>query len=419
VAQPLERDVAVDAEVAREHHLAHAALAELLADAVAGRGQLDIHVAAIALRIARGLGGAPKVGVARHLDSVRQLRERAGSHVRARARASAGEILDRRRAVAGSALECWRRSEGGPVPSYSIKKPTILAVDDTPGNLLALEAVLERDFELVFADSAPKAIEILKRRSDIAVVLMDIQMPGMDGFEGATRIKALPGCSDLPIVFVTAVYNEDPYIKRGYAMGGVDYFTKPFDPDLLRLKMAIYASFRQKAALLDEREQRVRETEELLVAGRKLAAFLESLPVGVLIADRSGAICQTNDEVSRIFRAGQATDRDDYGTVLDWWASDGATLKDPDGPLARALGTGVSSHNQVVQIRCFDGSEKTIVMSASPLLGVAGEIVGAVIVLKDTSESKTIEAEFESRVTRLVSLGVELEHSMQAAERKH
>jgi CheY-like chemotaxis protein len=305
------------------------------------------------------------------------------------------------------------------VPGTPIKKPTILAVDDTPGNLVAVEAVLERDFELVFADSGAKAIEIVQQRSDLAVVLMDIQMPGMDGFEAAMRIKRLPGCHDLPIVFITAVYNEDPYIKRGYEMGGVDYFTKPFDPDLLRLKMGIYASFRQKVALLDEREQRVRETEELLVAGRKLSAFLESLPVGVLIADIAGRICQTNDEVSRIFRAEQALDHDDYGEVLDWWGSDGATIKDPDGPLARALRTGVSSHNQVLRIRCFDGSSKTIVVSASPLLGVAGATVGAVIVLKDTSESKQIEAELESRVARLVALGVELEHSIHSADRKH
>lgn len=300
------------------------------------------------------------------------------------------------------------------MPGKGLRKPTILAVDDTPGNLIALEAVLENDFEIVTASSGAKAIEICSRRHDIAVVLMDVQMPVMDGFEAAAHIKKLPGCQDLPIVFITAVFQEDPYVKRGYQVGGIDYFTKPFDPELLRFKMAIYASFREKAALLDEREQRLRETEELLEAGRKLSAVLESLPVGVLIADTDGRICQTNDEVSRIFRATEAIIHDDYGEALGWWASEGGRIKDPTGPLARALETGASTHNQPVRIRCFDGSSKTLVVSASPLLGLGGHIVGAVVVIKDTTESKRIEQELEARVARLVSLGVEIEQSIHA-----
>src|SRR5262249_38080104 len=115
-----------------------------------------------------------------------------------------------------------------------MKKPSVLAVDDIPGNLVALEAVLEGDFDLVPAGSGAREIEILEQRSDIDVILMDIQMPVMDGYETARRIKQMPQCNDIPIIFITAVYYEDPYIKRGYEVGGVDYFTKPFDPDLLR-----------------------------------------------------------------------------------------------------------------------------------------------------------------------------------------
>src|SRR4051812_9239913 len=95
------------------------------------------------------------------------------------------------------------------------KKPTILAIDDVPANLIALEAVLERDFDLVTAASGARGIEILKQRSDIAVILMDVQMPIMDGYEAAAHIKKLPGCAEIPIVFITAVYHEDPYVKRG------------------------------------------------------------------------------------------------------------------------------------------------------------------------------------------------------------
>lgn len=291
------------------------------------------------------------------------------------------------------------------------RKPTILAVDDIPANLVALDAVLEREFELRFARSGPEAIAMLKQDSSIDVILMDIQMPVMDGFEAASEIKKLPGCEDIPIIFITAVYSEDPHIKRGYAAGGVDYFTKPFDPDLLRLKMGIYASFRQRASVLKEREQQIMETEEILKAGRKLAAVLESLPVGVLISDIDGRICQSNEEVSRIFKSVDTLKSDSYGELLDWWESDGQLIKDDRGPLADAL-LGKTCRSEVRQIRCIDGSTKSACMSASPLLGVDGKIVGAVVVIQDVSESKRIEAELEDRITRLVSLGVELEQSI-------
>ena len=292
-----------------------------------------------------------------------------------------------------------------------MRKPRILAVDDTPGNLVALDAVLDRDFTLLTARSGHEAIALLERQNDVDVILMDVQMPTMDGFEAAARIKKLPGCDEIPIVFVTAVYNEDPHVKRGYAAGGVDYFTKPFDPDLLRLKIGIYASFRQRAAVLRERELQIKETEDLLRAGRKLSLLLESLPVGVLISDVDGRICQSNEEIARIFRSSEIIKNDDYGQMLGWWDSDGQLLKDRGSPLSLAL-HGTASRSSVFEIVCVDGAVKRVLMSASPLLGAEGHVVGAVIVIQDMSEHKRIEAELQDRIARLVSLGVELERSV-------
>jgi CheY-like chemotaxis protein len=289
------------------------------------------------------------------------------------------------------------------------RKPRILAVDDQPANLVTLEAVLDREFDLQFAHSGAEAITIMEKEHDIDVILMDLQMPLMDGFEAARRIKRLPGCQEIPIVFITAVYNEDPYVKRGYAAGGVDYFTKPFDPDLLRLKMGIYASFRQRAALLKERELQLKETEEILRAGRKLSAFLESLPVGVLIADVDGRICQSNEEVSRICKSAELIENDAYGAILDWWDTSGGGLKS-EGPLTRAL-RGTASHQEVVQLRCVDGSTKSAFVSASPLFGLDRKVVGAVVVIQDIYETKQIATELERRITRLVAIGVEIEQS--------
>lgn len=292
-----------------------------------------------------------------------------------------------------------------------MQKLNILAVDDQPANLIALEAVLASEYNLILANSGSEAILVLEQRHDIGIILMDLQMPLMDGFETAARIKEMDGCKDIPIIFITAIYKEEPFVRKGYELGGVDYFSKPFDPEILRKKVAIYSSFRQKAEFLKERERQIRESEELFEAGRKLSSVLESLPVGVLISDVDGRICQTNDEVSRIYKATAPMERDSYGEILGWWDSNGHMIQDQNGPLARALHSGQKSHNEIIHIRCFDGSSKTILGSASPLLGLDGQIVGAVVVIQDITESKKISADFEQRITKLVSLGVEIEQS--------
>ena len=291
-----------------------------------------------------------------------------------------------------------------------LRKANLLVVDDKPGNLLALVALLEEEHNVIAAGSGEEAIRLLEQRNDIDVILLDVQMPGMDGFEAATRIRQVEAWRDIPIIFITAVYSEDPHIKRGYAVGGMDYFSKPFDPDILKRKIAVYASFRLKADLLKERERRVRESEELLRVGRRLSAVLESLPVGVLIADADGVICQTTEEVSRILKAVAPLQTDDYGEIIGWWDQGGRTLKET-GPLARAVQRGESSHSERIRIRCLDGSEKIVLASASPLRHLDGRIAGAVVLIQDITETAKIGEDLQERVTRLVGLGVELEES--------
>jgi CheY-like chemotaxis protein len=291
------------------------------------------------------------------------------------------------------------------------RKANVLAVDDIPGNLLALEAVLSGEYTLHLANSGPEAISFLEKRNDIDVILMDLQMPGMDGFEASARIKKMEGCQDIPIIFITAIYKEDPFIRKGYAVGAVDYFSKPFDPEILKMKVGIYASFRQKAAVLKERERQIRESEELLRVGQKLSSVLESLPVGVMIADTQGRVFQTNEVITRIFNSVKPMESDTYGEILAWWDANGQLIRKQDGLLARAL-RGESSHNELIHIPTIDGASKTVVCSASPLRGLDGKIVGAVFVMQDVTESKKIQAALEQRITHIISLGVELEQGL-------
>jgi PAS domain S-box-containing protein len=241
------------------------------------------------------------------------------------------------------------------------------------------------------------------------VILMDIHMPGMDGFEAAAAIKKMPACQDIPIIFVTAVYKEDPHIKKGYEVGGIDYFGKPFDPEILRTKIRIYASYRIKADVLREKERQLRQSEELLRVGRKLSSVLESLPVGVMITDVEGRICQISEEASRILGSVEPAHGDACGRILGWWDDDGRVLNDEHAPLARALRSGERSRREGLRIQCLDGSAKTVVTSASPLRRLDGQIVGAAVLLQDVTESKRIEEDLEERVTKLIALGVQLE----------
>jgi CheY-like chemotaxis protein len=290
-------------------------------------------------------------------------------------------------------------------------KANVLAVDDKRANLIALEAVLGEDYDMVHAASGLEAIALLQSRQDIDVILMDVHMPGMDGFETAAHIKKMRACEDIPIIFVTAVYKEDPYIRKGYEAGGIDYFGKPFDPEILRMKIDIYASYRKRADVLRDRERQVRESEELLRVGRKLSSVLESLPVGVLIADIEGRICQATEVVSRLLRAEEPMREDSWGQVIGWWDGAGPILKNREGPLMRALRSGESSHCEPIQIRCLDGTDSTVLSSIAPLRGLGGKIVGAVILIQDVAERRKIGQDLEQRVSKLLGLGVELEQT--------
>lgn len=286
----------------------------------------------------------------------------------------------------------------------------ILAVDDVPANIIALEAVFSGSaYEIVGARSGQEALNILSTQDDIALVLLDVQMPEMDGFETASKIKKLSGCEDLPIIFITAVYNEDPFIKKGYKAGAIDYFSKPFDPEILKIKVDLYSSYRQKANLLTEREKRITQTEELIQAGRKLSSIFEGLTVGILIADHDGNIILTNEAISKILRTKKSLEADSYGEILHWWNGDGHMLKNEIGPLWKAI-NGESTHNEEIELTCLDNTLVHVIVSASPLKDLSGVSTGAVLVIQDVTASKKLEEDFEEKLSHLISLGVGFEH---------
>jgi CheY-like chemotaxis protein len=140
--------------------------------------------------------------------------------------------------------------------------PKILIVDDRPENLLALEAILQGlGHELVKAHSGEEALKRLLTE-DFALILLDVQMPGMDGFETATHIKQRERTRDVPIVFLTAIDGEAHQAFRGYAAGAVDYLSKPFDPWVLRAKVGVFIElYERRRELADQADELRRQLE--------------------------------------------------------------------------------------------------------------------------------------------------------------
>src|SRR5881275_1169338 len=190
-----------------------------------------------------------------------------------------------------------------PVPLRLVEEPVVieeqperarvLLVDDDDRNLLAVATVLEDLGEVVLARSGEEALRHLLK-GEFAVILLDVYMPGMDGYETAQIIRSREQTKGIPIVFLSAVNKETEHQLRGYSMGAVDYVFKPVDPIILRSKVAVFVELfamtkeiqrkaRHEQALLDANlranAERLRAEQELRRAEQRQAVIIQSLPI--------------------------------------------------------------------------------------------------------------------------------------------
>jgi CheY-like chemotaxis protein len=269
----------------------------------------------------------------------------------------------------------------------------ILIVDDRPDNLLTMEAVLKGspEYEVETASSGAEALRHVES-SEFALILLDIQMPNMDGYETAQRIKQLPHGKDVPIVMVTAIYKEDPHVLKGYSVGAVDYVAKPFNPDILRAKVGIYANLFIKSQQVIAQNKYLREAERILEEEATRRKIFDTLPVGVIIADKAGKITQMNKQAANIWGGAKLVDLDHYDEYKGSWAGNGQAIQSHEWALARALEKGETSQYEIIHIESFDGIRKTILNSAAPIRDSEGQITGAVTVLQDITHQQQVEA---------------------------
>ncbi|WP_407313504.1 PAS domain S-box protein [Desulfosporosinus sp. SB140] len=195
----------------------------------------------------------------------------------------------------------------------------ILLVDDHPENLIALEAVLKSpDYHLIFANSGEEALKCLLK-NDFAVILLDVQMPGMDGFETARLIRERKRSKDTPIIFITAIHQTIENIVQGYSLGAIDYLFKPFQPQALKLKMEAFVKMYQnrkeikrqndlltkRAIELEKMNKSLEHTTSDMRKAEALARVIgETSTDTVITLNRTGSILNVNPAVMEMFGYG-------------------------------------------------------------------------------------------------------------------
>src|SRR3989454_4331825 len=168
------------------------------------------------------------------------------------------------------------------------EKVNVLLVDDRRENLLALEGILKGIGQnLVKATSGAEALKYLLR-NEVAVILLDVEMPDMDGFQTATLIRDRDKTKHIPIIFLTAISKSDIHVSQGYSLGGVDYIFKPFAPDVLRSKVTAFVE------MFKQRREAQRQSALLQAERDFVAAVLDTVASFVLVLDSEGRMLRVN-----------------------------------------------------------------------------------------------------------------------------
>ncbi|MEH2232594.1 MAG: response regulator [Nostoc sp.] len=274
-------------------------------------------------------------------------------------------------------------------------KVNILLVDDKLENLLALEAILEKLGEnLVRATSGEEALRCLLHQ-DFAVILLDVQMPGMDGFETATLIRNRGRSRHTPIIFLTAFSTSDQMLFKGYALGAVDYLLKPLDPNILTSKVIVFVElFKKTEAVKQQTAQLVAVNTELRQSEERFRSLSTCSPVGIFENDTEGNCKYTNPRYQVIcgLKAAESLEK-------KWLES--VHPEDKERAIASwsAYICEGREYSEEFRFQAAHGNIRWVQVRSSPMLSSQGELLGYVGTLEDITERKQAE-EVRAQVIR-------------------
>ncbi|HYJ82027.1 MAG TPA: response regulator [Allosphingosinicella sp.] len=280
----------------------------------------------------------------------------------------------------------------------------VLVVDDDDHNLLAIRTVLEDIAEVEVASSGDEALRHLLK-GEFAVILLDVYMPGMDGYETAQIIRGREQTKRIPIVFLSAVNKEKEHLMRGYSMGAVDYVFKPVEPVVLRSKVAVFVDLflmtqeiQRKAAqeqkLLDANlranAERLKVEQELRLAEQRQAAIIASLPI-VLYIEADGPSPRVPQFVGGNFTAVTGFAFEDIAAQPTLWA-DRLHPEDRERAVA-AIRDRQRTGAMAIEYRwqCADGQYKHFLDQAVLLRAEEGDSARYAGTLLDVTDRKDLE----------------------------
>ncbi|WP_414753149.1 response regulator [Anabaena sp. CCY 9910] len=274
-------------------------------------------------------------------------------------------------------------------------KVNILLVDDKVENLLALEAILERlGANLVRATSGEEALRCLLHQ-DFAVILLDVQMPGMDGFETATLIRNRGRSRQTPIIFLTAFSTSDQMLFKGYALGAVDYLLKPIDANILTSKVTVFVElFKKTQAIQRQAAQLAAINAELRQSEERFRSLSTCSPIGIFETDTAGCCKYTNPRYQAICGL-------DATESLDKRWLESVHLEDQERAIA-SWSTYIDhggDYSDEFRFQTVDGSLRWVQVRSSPMVSGNGELLGYVGTLEDITARKQSE-EIRAQVIR-------------------
>jgi hypothetical protein len=264
----------------------------------------------------------------------------------------------------------------------------VLLVDDRPENLLALEAILNSpSYNLVQASSGTEALRCLLNQ-DFAVILLDVQMPGMDGFETATLIRSRDRSRSTPIIFITAFSSNDTHVFKGYSLGAVDYLFKPVKPEILTSKVQVFVELFQKTVEVKQQATQLAAVNtELSKSEERFRTLCACSPLGIYVADVEGRCTYINPRCQAI--CGLTLEEN----LAEVWQRE-VHPEDRDRVVADWLAWIKESQEYSNEFR-LAGSENVrwIHVQSSPMFSDLGKLIGHVGTVRDITDRKQAEEE--------------------------
>jgi PAS domain S-box-containing protein len=204
--------------------------------------------------------------------------------------------------------------------NQSAHKINILLVDDRADKLTALEAALESlNQNIVKVNSGTEALRALLHE-DFAVILLDVSMPGMDGFQTASLIRQRIRSEHTPIIFVTSINTNETHVSQGYSLGAVDYVFSPVEPEILRAKVAVFIDLFKKSEQIKEQAEMLRQAAEVRASylENRMRGLFNRLNVGLFKADLKGQFIQKNPAFDRLFKIGTLDEESGFNLHRLW-----------------------------------------------------------------------------------------------------